>query len=54
VGANAFVVAGMTGTPLSQVFRGTVCFLPAFFLCLLVMALLLGLALFLPNLLKPV
>jgi TRAP-type C4-dicarboxylate transport system permease large subunit len=50
VGANVFVVAGMAATPLGDVFRGAVYFLPAFLLCLLVMALLPELALFLPNL----
>jgi tripartite ATP-independent transporter DctM subunit len=53
VGANVFVVAGMAAAPLGDVFRGAVCFLPAFFLCLLIMILLPDLVLFLPSLAGP-
>ncbi|CAK7054301.1 MAG: C4-dicarboxylate TRAP transporter large permease protein DctM [Desulfovibrio sp.] len=50
VGASAYVVASMGKISLSDVFRGTMLFIPAFILCILLMALFPGAVLFLPDL----
>lgn len=52
VGASAYVVAAVGGIPPGSVFRGCVIFIPAFFMCLLVMALCQPLVLWLPNMVK--
>ena len=53
VGTSIFVVSAISRIPLPQVFRGAAYFFPAFFLCLLIMALLPDAVLFLPRLLAP-
>ena len=52
VGASAYVVASMGRIPLGDVFRGALFFMPAFFLCIGVMAAFPGLVLFLPGLVR--
>lgn len=49
VGASAYVVASMGKVSLSDVFRGTLFFIPAFFICLGLMILFPKAVLFLPN-----
>ena len=49
VGATAFVVSGVSRTPLEQVFKGAACFLPAYFVCLAVMLIFPDFITFLPN-----
>lgn len=52
VGASAYVVASMGRIPLGSVFRGTLLFMPAFAICILVMFLFPGLVTWLPDLIK--
>lgn len=52
VGASAYVVASMGKISLNNVFRGTTLFLPAFILCVALMALFPGAVLFLPALVQ--
>jgi TRAP-type C4-dicarboxylate transport system permease large subunit len=52
VGASAYVVASMGKISLNNVFRGTMLFLPAFILCVILMGLLPGVMLFLPSLVQ--
>ncbi len=49
VGVNAFIISSVGQTPLGNVYKGTVLFAPAFFLCLTILALFPSLALYLPN-----
>lgn len=60
VGVSGYVVSSMSGNPadgtqvpLAQVFRGAACFLPAFGLCLLVMALAPAAVTWLPDAIQP-
>ncbi|MCL1939457.1 MAG: TRAP transporter large permease [Desulfovibrionaceae bacterium] len=50
VGASAYVVASMGKTPLGDVFRGTLLFIPAFLLCIAVMLAFPDMVLWLPGL----
>lgn len=52
VGASAYVVASMGKISLHNVFRGTILFIPAFILCLALMALFPGVTLLLPALVQ--
>ena len=53
VGATTYVVGGMAkDVPLSDVFRGVVFFLPAYFICILLLMIFPELVTFLPNLMK--
>jgi len=49
VGASVYVVASMGAIPLGDVFRGTLFFMPAFFICIAVMLFFPDFILFLPN-----
>ncbi len=53
VGATTYVVGGMAkDVPLEEVFRGVVYFLPAYLVCVILLMLFPGIALFLPGLLN--
>ncbi|MDL2306909.1 TRAP transporter large permease subunit [Desulfovibrio sp. OttesenSCG-928-C06] len=52
VGASAYVVASMGRISLGNVFRGTLSFMPAFFVCILLMLLFPNAVLFLPELIR--
>lgn len=52
VGASAYVVASMGKMSLGSVFRGTLLFMPAFFVCLLIMTVFPQLVLLLPGLVQ--
>lgn len=52
VGASAYVVASMGRIALGQVFRGTLVFMPAFIICIILMLLFPGGVLWLPDLIR--
>lgn len=52
VGASAYVVASMGKISLNNVFRGTLFFIPAFLLCIAIIATFPGVVLLLPNLVQ--
>lgn len=52
VGASAYVVASMGGISLNEVFRGTLLFMPAFFMCLALTLAFPGFVMLLPNLVQ--
>ncbi len=52
VGASAYVVASMGKLPLGSVFRGTVLFIPAFFICIGLMAAFPHLVVLLPEMVR--
>ena len=52
VGASAYVVASMGKISLGSVFRGTLLFMPAFFVCIAVMAAFPGVVLLLPGMVQ--
>jgi C4-dicarboxylate transporter DctM subunit len=49
VGMDAFVLSGVTGIPLSTIFRGAVPFLVAVIVCIIILAIFPQIALFLPS-----
>jgi C4-dicarboxylate transporter DctM subunit len=49
VGMDAFILSGVTGIPLSTIFRGAVPFLVAVIICIIILAIFPQIALFLPN-----
>ena len=49
VGMDAFILSGVTGIPLSTIFRGAIPFLVAVIICLIILAIFPQIALFLPS-----
>lgn len=49
VGTSCYIISGMTGTPLETVFSGAILFLPAFFVCVVLLLIFPQIALFLPE-----
>lgn len=49
IGMDAFILSGVTGIPLSRIFRGAVPFLVAIVICIIILAIFPQIALFLPS-----